>query len=257
MDLASNTCLANGVGLAAGFFGFFRISVSVSLLAPFGDGGWPPPTIFACAFFAAAFGMAFAATSVLFHRFTNVLVSRFPITLLSRRSLPASLLHGFPNFAFQSRSLHPRVSLALRWFAPSALLDPFGDLGLPPPTVFACEILLLRIFALDGRLSGGLSLVLLLCATTFLCVFFPITLAATARLLWLLLSFDGVLRLFGDILVGDLLSRPRPSGLRMNLGFGFNLIIWITIPYGGIVHSRTLSPMGKHSIWSELEPRAK
>ena len=118
---------------------------------------------------------------------------------------------------------------------------------------------LLRIFALDGRLAGGLSLVLLLCATTFLFGFFAITLSATARLLWLLLSVssDGVLRLFGDILVGDLLSRPRPSGLRMNLGFGFNLIIWITIPYGGIVHSRTLSPMGKHSIWSELEPRAK
>ena len=144
---------------------------------------------------------------------------------------------------------------------------------LPPPTVFACEILLLRIFALDGRLSGGLSLVLLLCATTFLCVFFPITLAATARLLWLLLSvsFDGVLRLFGDILVGDLLSRPRPflsaiflsaifflgNALRLNLGCGCNLTIWITIPYGGIIHSRTLSPMGKVSIRSELEPRAK
>ena len=64
MDLASNTCLVNGVGHAAGFFGFFRISFSVSLLAPFGDRGWPPPTVFACEVFAAAFGMAFAASLI-------------------------------------------------------------------------------------------------------------------------------------------------------------------------------------------------
>ena len=102
------------------FFGFFRISFSVSLLAPFGDRGWPPPTVFACevfaaAFgmaFAAAFGMAFAAANVLLHRSTNVLLYRFPITLLSR-FLAASLLHSFPNFALLSRSLDRRLSLAL------------------------------------------------------------------------------------------------------------------------------------------------
>ena len=102
-----------------------------------------------------------------------------------------------------------------------------------------------------------------LCAPTFLSGFFPITFPITARLFWLLLSvsFDEVLRLFGDLLVGGLLSRPRLSAiclnLRLNLGCGCSLTIWITIPYGEIIHSRTLSPMGKHSIRSELEPRAK
>ena len=208
MDLASKSCLVNGLGHAAGFFGFFGISFSVSLLAPFGDRGWPPPTVFACEVLAAAVGMAFAAADVLLRRSTDVLLYRFPIALLSR------------------------------------VLDR-------------------RSRVLDRRLSGGLSLILLLCAPTFLSGFFPITFPITARLFWLLLSvsFAEVLRLFGDLLVGDLLSRPRPSAiclnLRLNLGCGCNLTIWITIPYGGIIHSRTLSPMGKHSIRSELEPRAK
>ena len=208
MDLASKSCLVNGLGHAAGFFGFFGISFSVSLLAPFGDRGWPPPTVFACEALAAAVGMAFAAADVLLRRSTDVLLYRFPIALLSR------------------------------------VLDR-------------------RSRVLDRRLSGGLSLILLLCAPTFLSGFFPITFPITARLFWLLLSvsFAEVLRLFGDLLVGDLLSRPRPSAiclnLRLNLGCGCSLTIWITIPYGGIIHSRTLSPMGKHSIRSELEPRAK
>ena len=208
MDLASKSCLVNGLGHAAGFFGFFGISFSVSLLAPFGDRGWPPPTVFACEILAAAVGMAFAAADVLLRRSTDVLLYRFPIALLSR------------------------------------VLDR-------------------RSRVLDRRLSGGLSLILLLCAPTFLSGFFPITFPITARLFWLLLSvsFAEVLRLFGDLLVGDLLSRPRPSAiclnLRLNLGCGCSLTIWITIPYGGIIHSRTLSPMGKHSIRSELEPRAK
>ena len=208
MDLASKSCLVNGLGHAAGFFGFFGISFSVSLLAPFGDRGWPPPTVFACEALAAAVGMAFAAADVLLRRSTDVLLYRFPIALLSR------------------------------------VLDR-------------------RSRVLDRRLSGGLSLILFLCAPTFLSGFFPITFPITARLFWLLLSvsFAEVLRLFGDLLVGDLLSRPRPSAiclnLRLNLGCGCSLTIWITIPYGGIIHSRTLSPMGKHSIRSELEPRAK
>ena len=199
MDLASKSCLVNGLGHAAGFFGFFGISFSVSLLAPFGDRGWPPPTVFACEILAAAVGMAFAAADVLLRRSTDVLLYRFPIALLSR------------------------------------VLDR-------------------RSRVLDRRLSGGLSLILLLCAPTFLSGFFPITFPITARLFWLLLSvsFAEVLRLFGDLLVGDLLSRPRPSAiclnLRLNLGCGCSLTIWITIPYGGIIHSRTLSPMGKHSI---------
>ena len=231
MDLASKSCLVNGLGHAAGFFGFFGISFSVSLLAPFGDRGWPPPTVFACEILAAAVGMAFAAADVLLRRSTDVLLYRFPIALLSR-------------------VLDRRVSLALRWRAPSALVSGLSSL-------------LLHIFTLHRRLSGGLSLILLLCAPTFLSGFFPITFPITARLFWLLLSvsFAEVLRLFGDLLVGDLLSRPRPSAiclnLRLNLGCGCSLTIWITIPYGGIIHSRTLSPMGKHSIWSELEPRAK
>ena len=208
MDLASKSCLVNGLGHAASFFGFFGIYFSVSLLAPFGDRGWPPPTVFACEILAAAVGMAFAAADVLLRRSTDVLLYRFPIALLSR------------------------------------VLDR-------------------RSRVLDRRLSGGLSLILLLCAPTFLSGFFPITFPVTARLIWLLLSvsFNEVLRLFGDLLVGDLLSRPRPSAiclnLRLNLGCGCSLTIWITIPYGGIIHSRTLSPMGKHSIRSELEPRAK
>ena len=223
MDLASKSCLVNGLGHAAGFFGFFGISFSVSLLAPFGDRGWPPPTVFACE--------ALAAADVLLRRSTDVLLYRFPIALLSR-------------------VLDRRVSLALRWRARSALVS--GLLSL-----------LLHIFTLHRRLSGGLSLILLLCAPTFLSGFFPITFPMTARLFWLLLSvsFDEVLRLFGDLLVGGLLSRPRLSAicwnLRLNLGCGCSLTIWITIPYGGIIHSRTLSPMGKHSIRSELEPRAK
>ena len=223
MDLASKSCLVNGLGHAAGFFGFFGIYFSVSLLAPFGDRGWPPPTVFACEVLAAAFGMAFAAANVLLRRSTDVLLYRFPIALLSR-------------------VLDRRVSLALRWRAPSALVSGLSSL-------------LLHIFTLHRRLSGGLSLILLLCAPTFLSGFFPITFPVTARLIWLLLSvsFNEVLRLFGDLLVGDLLSRP----MGLNLGCGCNLTIWITIPYGGIIHSRTLSPMGKHSIWSELEPRAK
>ena len=231
MDLASKSCLVNGLGHAASFFGFFGIYFSVSLLAPFGDRGWPPPTVFACEVLAAAFGMAFAAANVLLRRSTDVLLYRFPIALLSR-------------------VLDRRVSLALRWRAPSALVSGLSSL-------------LLHIFTLHRRLSGGLSLILLLCAPTFLSGFFPITFPVTARLIWLLLSvsFNEVLRLFGDLLVGDLLSRPRPSAiclnLRLNLGCGCNLTIWITIPYVGIIHSRTLSPMGKHSIWSELEPRAK
>ena len=231
MDLASKSCLVNGLGHAAGFFGFFGISFSVSLLAPFGDRGWPPPTVFACEALAAAVGMAFAAADVLLRRSTDVLLYRFPIALLSR-------------------VLDRRVSLALRWRARSALVS-----GLLSS--------LLHICTLHRRLSGGLSLILLLCAPTFLSGFFPITFPITARLFWLLLSvsFDEVLRLFGDLLVGDLLSRPRPSAiclnLRLNLGCGCSLTIWITIPYGGIIHSRTLSPMGKHSIRSELEPRAK
>ena len=231
MDLASKSCLVNGLGHAAGFFGFFGISFSVSLLAPFGDRGWPPPTVFACEALAAAVGMAFAAADVLLRRSTDVLLYRFPIALLSR-------------------VLDRRVSLALRWRARSALVS--GLLSL-----------LLHIFTLHRRLSGGLSLILLLCAPTFLSGFFPITFPITARLFWLLLSvsFDEVLRLFGDLLVGGLLSRPRLSAicwnLRLNLGCGCSLTIWITIPYGGIIHSRTLSPMGKHSIRSELEPRAK
>ena len=231
MDLASKSCLVNGLGHAAGFFGFFGISFSVSLLAPFGDRGWPPPTVFACEVLAAAVGMAFAAADVLLRRSTDVLLYRFPIALLSR-------------------VLDRRVSLALRWRARSALVS--GLLSL-----------LLHIFTLHRRLSGGLSLILLLCAPTFLSGFFPITFPITARLFWLLLSvsFDEVLRLFGDLLVGGLLSRPRLSAiclnLRLNLGCGCSLTIWITIPYGEIIHSRTLSPMGKHSIRSELEPRAK
>ena len=223
MDLASKSCLVNGLGHAAGFFGFFGISFSVSLLAPFGDRGWPPPTVFACEILAAAVGMAFAGADVLLRRSTDVLLYRFPIALLSR-------------------VLDRRVF-------PIALLS---------------RVLDRRSRVLDRRLSGGLSLILfLLCAPTFLSGFFPITFPVTARLIWLLLSvsFNEVLRLFGDLLVGDLLSRPRPSAiclnLRWNLGCGCNLTIWITIPYGGIIHSRTLSPMGKHSIRSELEPRAK
>ena len=222
MDLASKSCLVNGLGHAAGFFGFFGISFSVSLLAPFGDRGWPPPTVFACEILAAAVGMAFAAADVLLRRSTDVLLYRFPIALLSR-------------------VLDRRVF-------PIALLS---------------RVLDRRSRVLDRRLSGGLSLILLLCAPTFLSGFFPITFPITARLFWLLLSvsFAEVLRLFGDLLVGDLLSRPRPSAiclnLRLNLGCGCSLTIWITIPYGGIIHSRTLSPMGKHSIRSELEPRAK
>ena len=231
MDLASKSCLVNGLGHAAGFFGFFGISFSVSLLAPFGDRGWPPPTVFACEALAAAVGMAFAAADVLLRRSTDVLLYRFPIALLSR-------------------VLDRRVSLALRWRARSALVS--GLLSL-----------LLHISTLHRRLSGGLSLTLLLCAPTFLSGFFPITFPITARLFWLLLSvsFAEVLRLFGDLLVGGLLSRPRLSAicwnLRLNLGCGCSLTIWITIPYGEIIHSRTLSPMGKHSIRSELEPRAK
>ena len=222
MDLASKSCLVNGLGHAAGFFGFFGISFSVSLLAPFGDRGWPPPTVFACEILAAAVGMAFAAADVLLRRSTDVLLYRFPIALLSR-------------------VLDRRVF-------PIALLS---------------RVLDRRSRVLDRRLSGGLSLILLLCAPTFLSGFFPITFPITARLFWLLLSvsFDEVLRLFGDLLVGGLLSRPRLSAicwnLRLNLGCGCSLTIWITIPYGGIIHSRTLSPMGKHSIRSELEPRAK
>ena len=222
MDLASKSCLVNGLGHAAGFFGFFGISFSDSLLAPFGDRGWPPPTVFACEILAAAVGMAFAAADVLLRRSTDVLLYRFPIALLSR-------------------VLDRRVF-------PIALLS---------------RVLDRRSRVLDRRLSGGLSLILLLCAPTFLSGFFPITFPITARLFWLLLSvsFAEVLRLFGDLLVGDLLSRPRPSAicldLRLNLGCGCSLTIWITIPYGGIIHSRTLSPMGKHSIRSELEPRAK
>ena len=222
MDLASKSCLVNGLGHAAGFFGFFGISFSVSLLAPFGDRGWPPPTVFACEALAAAVGMAFAAADVLLRRSTDVLLYRFPIALLSR-------------------VLDRRVF-------PIALLS---------------RVLDRRSRVLDRRLSGGLSLILLLCAPTFLSGFFPITFPITARLFWLLLSvsFDEVLRLFGDLLVGGLLSRPRLSAicwnLRLNLGCGCSLTIWITIPYGGIIHSRTLSPMGKHSIRSELEPRAK
>ena len=233
MDLASKSCLVNGLGHAAGFFGFFGISFSVSLLAPFGDRGWPPPTVFACEALAAAVGMAFAAADVLLRRSTDVLLYRFPIALLSR-------------------VLDRRLSLTLRWRAPSALV-----------LLLRLSSLLLHIFTLHRRLSGGLSLILLLCAPTFLSGFFPITFPITARLFWLLLSvsFDEVLRLFGDLLVGDLLSRPRLSAicwnLRLNLGCGCSLTIWITIPYGGIIHSRTLSPMGKHSIRSELEPRAK
>jgi len=206
MDLASKSCLVNGLGHAAGFFGFFGISFSVSLLAPFGDRGWPPPTVFACEVLAAAVGMAFAAADVLLRRSTDVLLYRFPIALLSR-------------------VLDRRVSLALRWRARSALVS--GLLSL-----------LLHIFTLHRRLSGGLSLILLLCAPTFLSGFFPITFPITARLFWLLLSvsFDEVLRLFGDLLVGDLLSRPRLSAicwnLRLNLGCGCSLTIWITIPYG-------------------------
>ena len=222
MDLASKSCLVNGLGHAAGFFGFFGISFSVSLLAPFGDRGWPPPTVFACEILAAAVGMAFAAADVLLRRSTDVLLYRFPIALLSR-------------------VLDRRVF-------PIALLS---------------RVLDRRSRVLDRRLSGGLSLILLLCAPTFLSGFFPITFPITARLFWLLLSvsFDEVLRLFGDLLVGGLLSRPRLSAicwnLRLNLGCGCSLTIWITIPYGGIIHSRKLSPMGKHSIRSELEPRAK
>ena len=238
------------------FFGFFRISFSVSLLAPFGDRGWPPPTVFACevfaaAFgmaFAAAFGMAFAAANVLLHRFTNVLLHRFTNVLLHRflsRALSASLLHSF--------TLDRRLSLTLLWSAPSALvvffpiyfsfslLDPFGGLGLPPPTVFACEVfaasfcmsfaasnlllyrftnVLLHRFTLDRRLS----LTLLWCAPSALVVFFPITSSVTARLLWLLrsLSFDRVLRLFGDLLVGDLLLVAASRRHASYLGRGFN-----------------------------------
>ena len=94
--------------------------------------------------------------------------------------------------ALLSRVLDRRVSLALRWRAPSALVSGLSSL-------------LLHIFTLDRRLSGGLSLILLLCAPTFLFGFFPITFSATARLLWLLLpvSFNGVLRLFGDLLLFD------------------------------------------------------
>ena len=173
----------------------------------------------------AAFGLAFAATNVLLRRSTDALLYRFPIALLSR-------------------VLDRRLSLTLRWRAPSALV-----------LLLRLSSLLLHIFTLHRRLSGGLSLILLLCAPTFLSGFFPITFPVTARLIWLLLSvfFNEVLSLFGDLLVGDLLSRPMGS----NLGFGCNLTIWITIPCMGIIHSRTLSPMGKHSIWSELEPRAK
>ncbi len=104
MDLASKSCLVNGLGHAAGFFGFFGISFSVSLLAPFGDRGWPPPTVFACEALAAAVGMAFAAADVLLRRSTDVLLYRFPIALLSR-------------------VLDRRVSLALRWRARSALVS--------------------------------------------------------------------------------------------------------------------------------------
>ena len=194
MDLASKSCLVNGLGHAAGFFGFFGIYFSVSLLAPFGDRGWPPPTVFACEVLAAAFGMAFAAANVLLRRSTDVLLYRFPIALLSR-------------------VLDRRVSLALRWRAPSALVSGLSSL-------------LLHIFTLHRRLSGGLSLVLLLCATTFLFGFFPITFSATARLLWLLLpvSFNGVLRLFGDLLVGDLVlvatTRRRSSCWRSSVLVG-------------------------------------
>ena len=102
MDLASKSCLVNGLGHAAGFFGFFGISFSVSLLAPFGDRGWPPPTVGMA--FAAAVGMAFAAADVLLRRSTDVLLYRFPIALLSR-------------------VLDRRVSLALRWRARSALVS--------------------------------------------------------------------------------------------------------------------------------------
>ena len=195
----------------------------------------------------AAFGMAFAAANVLLRRSTDVLLYRFPIALLSR-------------------VLDRRLSLALRWRAPSALvllLHRFANVLRHRFSVSGLSSLLLHIFTLHRRLSGGLSLILLLCAPTFLSGFFPITFPITARLFWLLLSvsFAEVLRLFGDLLVGDLLSRPRPSAicldLRLNLGCGCSLTIWITIPYGGIIHSRTLSPMGKHSIRSELEPRAK
>ena len=173
----------------------------------------------------AAFGLAFAATNVLLRRSTDALLYRFPIALLSR-------------------VLDRRLSLTLRWRAPSALV-----------LLLRLSSLLLHIFTLHRRLSGGLSLILLLCAPTFLSGFFPITFPVTARLIWLLLSvfFNEVLSLFGDLLVGDLL--PRPMGT--NLQFGRKLTIWITIPCMGIIHSRTLSPMGKHSIWSELEPRAK
>ena len=173
----------------------------------------------------AAFGLAFAATNVLLRRSTDALLYRFPIALLSR-------------------VLDRRLSLTLRWRAPSALV-----------LLLRLSSLLLHIFTLHRRLSGGLSLILLLCAPTFLSGFFPITFPVTARLIWLLLSvfFNEVLSLFGDLLVGDLL--PRPMGT--NLRFGRKLTIWITIPCMGIIHSRTLSPMGKHSIWSELEPRAK
>ena len=96
MDLASKSCLVNGLGHAAGFFGFFGISFSVSLLAPFGDRGWPPPTVFACE--------ALAAADVLLRRSPDVLLYRFPIALLSR-------------------VLDRRVSLALRWRARSALVS--------------------------------------------------------------------------------------------------------------------------------------
>jgi len=180
-------------------------------------------TSFGTAF--AAFGMAFAAANVLLRRSTDALLYRFPIALLSR-------------------VLDRRLSLTLRWRAPSALV-----------LLLRLSSLLLHIFTLHRRLSGGLSLILLLCAPTFLSGFFPITFPVTARLIWLLLSvfFNEVLSLFGDLLVGDLL--PRPMGT--NLRFGCKLTIWITIPCMGIIHSRTLSPMGKHSIWSELEPRAK
>ena len=173
----------------------------------------------------AAFGMAFAAANVLLRRSTDALLSRFPIALLSR-------------------VLDRRLSLTLRWRAPSALV-----------LLLRLSSLLLHIFTLHRRLSGGLSLILLLCAPTFLSGFFPITFPVTARLIWLLLSvfFNEVLSLFGDLLDGDLLSRPMGTNLR----FGCNLTTWITIPCMGIIHSRTLSPMGKHSIWSELEPRAK
>ena len=175
MDLASKSCLVNGLGHAAGFFGFFGISFSVSLLAPFGDRGWPPPTVFACEILAAAVGMAFAGADVLLRRSTDVLLYRFPIALLSRvldrRVFPIALL---------SRVLDRR----------SRVLDR----------------------RLSGGLS---LILFLLCAPTFLSGFFPITFPVTARLIWLLLSvfFNEVLSLFGDLLVGDLL--PRPMGTKL------------------------------------------